>query len=126
MTVIQRLSISFSTIGQFWQEKINGTIFRWNLFFLFVQLIILFIKFNDLPPQLPLYYSQPWGSSQLANSMSIFLLPLFSFVVMIINNILATSFLKSVPLLSKLLVIISLIFTVYASITLYQIVTLIT
>jgi len=125
MSIFQTISASISKIGLFWQEKSNGTIFRWNLFFLFSQLIILFIKYTDLPPQIPLFYSEPWGGAQLTTSTSIFFLPLFSFIVLVTNNFLATSFFKSIPLLSKLLVVVSLIFTLYSTIALYQIISLI-
>lgn len=35
---------------------------------------------RSLPPQVPLYYSRPWGAEQLAPQLFLFLLPLTSFV----------------------------------------------
>lgn len=34
------------------------------------------LKLNTLPPQIPLFYSRPWGESQLADTWMIFLIPL--------------------------------------------------
>jgi hypothetical protein len=43
-----------------------------------VSIILWFYKF--LPPQVPLYYSRPWGQEQLASPMFLFLLPIGSLV----------------------------------------------
>jgi len=44
------------------------------------------LKFFRLPPQIPLYYSQPWGENQLADSWMIFLLPIFLNLMFFINR----------------------------------------
>jgi hypothetical protein len=125
MPILHRLSFSISRIGLFWQEKINGLVFRWTVFFILVQVVLLFFKFSDLPPQIPLYYSQPWGESQLAPASSIFILPALSLFVLLLNNILAVFFLKSVQLLSRFLIITSLVFSFLSAIAVYQIIWLI-
>jgi len=125
MSFFYQLSLSFSQIGLFWQEKINGVIFRWNIFFILSEAVLIFFKFNDLPPQLPLYYSRPWGESQLATSSLILLLPLLSLIILILNNFLAVFLLKSMRLFSRLLIIVSLIFSMFSAVTLFRIVYLI-
>lgn len=125
MSIFTTLSKSISQVGLFWQEKVNSQLFRWNIFFILFQLAFLFIKFNQLPPQIPLFYSQPWGESRLAPVTSIFILPSLSILVLIINNLLAVFFLKSVQLLSRLLVAISLIFSLLCAFSLFQITSLI-
>jgi hypothetical protein len=72
MTVID----SFIHLGKFWQEKINGIIFRWTVVLIIFQIIYLIFVLNILPPQIPLYYSLPWGESRLTSFTSLFLLPL--------------------------------------------------
>jgi hypothetical protein len=121
MSFFKTLSLSISRIGLFWQEKVNGQLFRWNLFFILFQFAVLFVKFNDLPPQIPLYYSEPWGETRLASVSYIFILPTLSIIIMLVNNLLAVFFLKSIQLLSRLLVIISLIFSMFSAFTLFQI-----
>lgn len=126
MSFLSKISFSITRIGLFWQEKINSQIFRWTLFLILIQSSLLFFKFNDLPPEIPLYYSRPWGDAQLANVSSIFILPALSLGVLIINNILAVFFLKSVQLLSRLLVITTLAFAFISAVAVFQIIWLIT
>ena len=58
-----------------------------------VLMIAAFIlKFSRLPPQVPLYYSQPWGESQLADSWMIFFLLIFLNLLFFINQFLIASF----------------------------------
>lgn len=42
-----------------------------------LMILIFFIEFGHLPPQIPLFYSKPWGEDQLAEVWMIFLLPIF-------------------------------------------------
>jgi hypothetical protein len=125
MSPFQKISLSISRLGQFWQESTGSSIFRWNILFILVQLLALFIKYGDLPPEIPLYYSLPWGEAQLASVTSIFFLPLFSLIVLIINSCLAVFYFKSIRLLFKLLSIFSLIFSALSAVTLFQILNLI-
>jgi hypothetical protein len=114
-----------SSLGNFWQEKTNNRVFRWNLFFVIVQFGLLIWKFNNLPNQVPLYYSLPWGEPQLASTSALFLLPIFSLLILLINHLLAAAFLKIIPLLSRLLILMSLIVSLFSLITLSQIINLI-
>ena len=114
-----------SLLGHFWQEKNNFTIFRWNLLLLVDQFVILIFKFGDLPPQIPLYFSLPWGESQLSPSIHIIYLPIFSVMVTLINSFWAAMLVKTNPLFSKLLIIFSLIFSFFISLALFQIVFLV-
>ena len=125
MSILNKIFLPISHIGFFWQDKLNGQIFRWNVFFLSIQALLLFLKYNDLPPQIPIFYSEPWGESQLGKSSAIFLLPSISIIILFINNILAVYYLKSVSLISRLLVVISLITTIFSTIAVYKIITLV-
>lgn len=40
-----------------------------------LMILIFFVEFGHLPPQIPLFYSKPWGEDQLAEVWMIFLLP---------------------------------------------------
>ena len=102
MPFFNSLFTQISILGSFWQEKINHHLFRTNLFLIIFQLIILVVKFGDLPGQVPLYYSLPWGEGQLASAASLFLLPTFSSIILLLNNLIATFFLKTTILFSRL------------------------
>lgn len=125
MTLFEQFKFTISHIGAFWQQKPVGSIFRWNLLFILSQLALIFFKFNDLPPELPLYYSLPWGPSVLAPMVNIFLLPGISALVLVLNNFLAVFFIKSATLLSHLLTISSLVISFLYFITLYRIIFLV-
>lgn len=114
-----------SHLGQFWQQKANSKIFRWNLIFIVVQVFVLVWKFTNLPPQVPLYYSLPWGESQLASASSLFILPTVSIVLLFINHLFSISLSKTSQLLSRFLIIISLIISFFSLVTLLRIVILI-
>jgi len=125
MLIFNSFFSQISILGNFWQEKINQLLFRWNIILIVLQLAILIIKFNSLPQQVPLYYSLPWGEGQLAAAASLFLLPTFSIIILLLNNLIATFFLKIIPLFSRLLPIFSLIFSLLSSISLIRIIILI-
>lgn len=112
-------------IGQFWQEKFNGQVFRWNLFFIGLQVLMILWKFTSLPPEIPLYYSRPWGASQLVSSPTVFLPLILSAAFLILNNALAVAYFGSIRLLSQLLIISSLLFSAFSAITLYRILSMV-
>lgn len=56
-------------------------------FSLVLMLIAFFIKLNKLPPQIPLFYSYLEGDDQITDLFMIFLLPLFSLLLISINNL---------------------------------------
>jgi hypothetical protein len=115
-----------AALGKFWQEKANTKIFRWNLIFIISQIIFLFWKFNSLPPQVPLYYSLPWGESQLTQTSLLFILPTISLILLLINHLFAIGLTKTSLFLSKILLVISLVFSFLSLITLLHIVYIIT
>jgi len=114
-----------SLFGVFWQEKVNNLFFRWNIIAILVQFALLFLKLNDLPPQLPLFYSEPWGESQLVSASTIFLLPILSLAVILINHFLAALFHSQYRLFSRILIIISLVYSLFSLISLWQIIFLV-
>jgi hypothetical protein len=56
-----------------------------TMFFIITSIISLIIFWGKLPPQSPLFYSLPWGEQQLADSKTLFLLPLISLLVLGFN-----------------------------------------
>lgn len=126
MSFFQSIYNQIGSLGKFWQEKSNHHIFRWNLIFIGGQLALLFFKFNSLPSQVPFYYSLPWGELQLASASTLFILPMFSIILLLIDHLLATFFLGNIKFFSHLLVITSLTFSAFCLITLFHIINIIT
>lgn len=54
-----------------------------------LQVIALAIVWTRLPPLVPLWYSRPWGADQLTSPIFLFLLPLFTAGIHLINTMLA-------------------------------------
>jgi len=76
-------------------EKISpNLLFSLSLLISLAQALILFSIWRFLPPQVPLFYSQPWGNSQLVNPVYLILLPSISLGLLIINLFLSLSFFK--------------------------------
>ena len=125
MSFINSVIQPLSNLGHFWQQKANSRILRWNLFFIAIQIGLLAWKFTQLPSQIPLYYSLPWGDSQLANASYLFLLPTISIVALFIDNLFAVSFFKNQTLLSRFSVVTSLLVSFFSTFTLIRIVFLI-
>ncbi len=64
--------------------------------------LIFLINLNKLPPQIPLFYTKPWGEDQLAELWVIFLIPfLFNFYYFI-NQYIKTRFFKENDFVEKL------------------------
>lgn len=125
MSTYTKIKIFVAEIGKFWEQKLNATIFRWNLLFIIAPLALVLFKFSTLPPQIPLYYSRPWGEPQLVSSPTVFLPIILSVLILLINNSLAVVMSKSNSLLSRLLITVSLLFSMFSSITLFRVISMV-
>ncbi|HUW21243.1 MAG TPA: hypothetical protein VMW41_01110 [Candidatus Bathyarchaeia archaeon] len=88
--------------------------------------LLIFYSWNRLPPQIPLFYSRPWGEKQLASPLELWLLPAFSFGILTLNTFLAIFTLKKDILIRRVLAATALIVTLLCSIAAYKITSLIT
>ena len=95
------------------------------LFFTF-SLGMLFLKWQNLPPEVPLYYSLPWGEEQLTTPFSLLILPLSSFFIFLLNFFLASIFLEKEPWLLRILILTATIFSFLSTLALIKIIFLIT
>jgi len=119
------ISSFFGKLGNFWKSGPNYPLIRLNIILVLAQIILIIWFFKDLPPEIPLYFSRPWGEPWLASAPSIILLPLFSILVILINYSLAVFYYQNKSLLAKLLVIFSCIFSLFSTISIIQIIRLI-
>lgn len=88
-------------------------------------LIVLALVWQKLPPELPLFYSRPWGEQQLIRKDWFFILPLSCLIFNIANVRLASLLFKKELLLSQLLVWSSTIICLLTSITLFKIISIV-
>lgn len=112
-------------LGLFWQQKVNGQLLRVNLLFIVAQLVFLIYKFNQLPGQVPLFYSLPFGENQLGFASQLFFLPIFSITVGLINNAIAAIFLSGNQFLSLSLTVFSVVYSFLSAYSLFQIINLV-
>jgi len=119
------LSLFFGNLGKFWQGNLNSRFFRYTLFLFFAQIIIIIWFYNQLPPEIPIFFSRPWGQTWLSSPASIFILPLFSLLTLLLNYFLALYFYAKKILLSQLLVIFGFIVSLFSAISLLQIISLV-
>jgi hypothetical protein len=91
----------------------------------FFAFVFIFFQINKLPPQIPFFYSRPWGEEQLAPPVYLIFLPIISFLFYIINLIVSFRFSNKDILLSRILLIGSLVISVLSFIASFRIINLI-
>lgn len=106
-----------------WQDKLaRGSFLVAAFFWLSGLSVLIFLSFR-LPPQVPLFYSQPWGEEQLASAGLLFLLPAVAFLILLIN-FLASVFLAEEKLILRILAVSSALGTFLVFFTLMRILAL--
>jgi len=93
---------------------------------LMLYLVIAFWKWSSLPPQIPLFYSFPRSTDQLASPWQILLLPFFSLMFFCLNFISASLLYPEEKLVCIFLVLIGLIVSLLFFTTFVKIIFLIT
>lgn len=79
-----------------------------------------------LPPQVPLWYSKPWGTEQLASYYWLLLLPAESIVIYAINVIISVYVTHEYLVFTQILYLTSLLVSLLSLITLVKILFLVT
>jgi hypothetical protein len=62
-----------------------------------------FLKFNNLPPQIPLFYSRGDGEEQMADIYLIFLLPILSIILVSANSLIKSKLFPQVYLIERII-----------------------
>ena len=96
-----------------------------SLGFAAVSLIFIAIYWTKLPPQIPLWYSKPWGTERLASTYFLFLLPGSCIIFTLLNMILITSLTLDNLIYSQILSVGSVVISLLSMITLIKIVLLV-
>lgn len=99
---------------------------RLNLFLWLIGFFLLFFFWQRLPPQVPLFYSHPWGESQLASPAGLMLLPLLSLLIFILNFGIILKTFKEEKFIARILAGAGVIFTFLCTVALFRIIALIT
>ncbi len=67
-----------------------------------VMIFVFLIKLDHLPPQIPLFYSRPWGEEQLADWWMILYLILVLNTLFFLNNYIEKKFFADNQLIAKI------------------------
>jgi len=107
------------------KEKPAKTFAQISLFLLAAQILIIVSVWRFLPPEIPLFYSRPWGKDQLVSYPSIIILPVICLIVFFANTVVAQLAIKEEILVKKMLAVANLTFNFLILISLIQIIRLI-
>lgn len=98
------------------KERISRDRFSYIIFIscilaVLVQISLILVSWGKLPPQIPLFYSRPWGEVMLASPIFLWILPIASSAFFIINFLIVIILKKEEMFLSRVLTSFSLICT---------------
>lgn len=96
------------------------------IIFTLCSLALIIFRWGKLPPLVPLWYSRPWGTDQLAQPIWLFILPLGSLLLYFINLAVCVYFVAEYLIFSQVLFLSSFIITLLSLITLIKIIFLVT
>jgi hypothetical protein len=119
------ISSFFGNLGKFWQTTLNSRLLRFTIILFLIQLVLILWFYKELPPEIPLYFSRPWGADWLTATSSIFILPLMSLVTLLVNYFLALFYHQKKLILSQLLVIFSFIISLFSTFSVLKIISLV-
>ena len=91
----------------------------------FLQAILTGIFFNNLPPVIPFFNSQPWGEARLFSSWGILFIPIALLLGFCINTVIASVFYSKHVLIARMITFNGLLFVVLGFLAFLQIVLLV-
>jgi len=108
----------------FEQDQGLKTILQLSMIVWLIEILLIFLTWSFLPPQVPLFYSRAWGAEQLGTPFSLFLLPGLGLMVFLVNLLLFSFTPQEEKLIRQILISILLVFNFLSLITLIQIIRL--
>lgn len=86
----------------------------------------LLLRFSHLPPQIPLYFSKPWGEDQLVDNWMIFLLPVLLDILYFANVSLVKRYFKENELVKKIIQYLNVFLMIAFTLIFIKIISLVT
>ena len=102
--VSSRFSTSETIKKGIFSDKFTFTSFFICLVLLIIQCGTIALYWKKLPPEIPIFYSMPWGSQMLGRTAFIWLIPFLNLILTLFNLSLAITILKGNKFLSTVLV----------------------
>ena len=88
--------------------------------------LVFFLKFQTLPPQIPLFYSKPPGEDQLTDTWFILILPLLMNVLFFLNNFIYRRFFNKNEFVQKIFYFVNLFLIISFTLIFAKIIFLVT
>lgn len=123
---IRRLDITGAARASFEADRPSFIIFLICVLVFLFEVSLILVSWGKLPPQVPLFYSRPWGEAMLAPPAALFMLPAIVVVSVILNYALAIFLVADNKFLVRTLVIFSLLVSVTTLYSCVKIITLLT
>lgn len=99
----------FKVIGK---DKITSIGFSASALLILVIFMLILLFYRSLPPFVPIFNQLPWGEERLGKTITIFIPPLTSLIIFILNLFISTLVYERIPLVSRMLAGTSLLITV--------------
>lgn len=112
------------SLKEVWADKTANWALNLALVAIISSVIFLGLSWSKLPPQVPFFYSLPWGKEQLAPPASLWFFPASS-LVLVLTNLFLANFFFSDKLLARILAVTIGLYSGLASLILFRIITLI-
>lgn len=103
----------------------NRTLVPLAIFISAATLLGIGVSLLRLPPEVPVFYSRPWGGDQLASPFWLFFPPIFSLLIFFGNLAWARTLAKEKEFLARILVFGGLVTILLSSITVARIILLV-
>lgn len=123
--MLKKITTFLSNLGNLWLNKVYFYPLLFTVLSIAIQTTAISFYLPRLPPQVPFYYSRPWGEAQLATPYSLFILPGFCLASLLINSTLVVLLLGRKQFLSLCLMWTNVLINVLSLITLFKIISLI-
>lgn len=122
----RRLEVKKEIIASFSSERLFLYSFIFCIASILVQVFLILASRSKLPPQLPLFYSRPWGEAMLASPVALWIIPGMATIFIFLNFIIAVSLSDDKRFLARALIVTSLVIAVACAYNLTKIVSLLT
>lgn len=111
------------TLRSTWTFKLSSIAV---LFHITVSSLMLLIYWRRLPPQVPLWYSRPWGTERLVPPLYLLIPIAASIFIYAINIFVANKFATDHPMFARVLFLSSALVSIISTIILVRVITLVT
>lgn len=107
------------------QDKFTFLGFLVSILLLLISVGFILVSLNSLPPYLPLYNKLPWGYARLGQKGEIFI-PIGIVMVFLVGNIFTASYIyPKIPLLARLICLVSFFIALFTCIYVIKIVSIV-